>query len=391
MIGWLAENEIGLVQPTRDYGEARRKVHRNVPLSQATTDKFVGTGLLIHTTGNMSRSDILKDEEFNVTVDALRLVRSVSMYQWRQTVETYKIVNGTRDVFSYSKEWSTTFHNSSEFGNSENEEPIYEGDELVQNPSSFPVSPKVWTHEPITLGDDLILPPEVVERLDTRRVDTETVVIRVDDGASASSGPVSSANDETPQIGDVRVRWRVLRADQITVIGQVNAVKELISWTPMRGKDVLLVEPGNIPVNTMFDFVEGTDIIRRHIVRFVFIFWMVMAVTCMLKPLAEEHRTVRKIPIAVLIAIPIASLVITIAWIWHSPEIFGPIASLLAVVVGCICYVIFRRRKKQASLTVTTSDLPSGNDDDHVEMMSPAVVDTTVKDVSAQPPDDIHP
>lgn len=74
----------------------------------------------IHTTGDVQTSDVLRDDEFTVEFNGVRLVRHVEMYQWNENEDTTsekKIGGGTRKTttYTYEKGWFPRLIDSSDF------------------------------------------------------------------------------------------------------------------------------------------------------------------------------------------------------------------------------------------------------------------------------------
>lgn len=84
---------------------------RNVVTVAADSVEAANAGHLIHVTGLADTDATLTDPVFNVSAKALKLKRSVEMYQWKEgsSSKTKKKLGGgteTTTEYSYSKEWS---------------------------------------------------------------------------------------------------------------------------------------------------------------------------------------------------------------------------------------------------------------------------------------------
>ncbi len=83
---------------------------------------------VIHLSGDVTTDSVLSDPDFNVNINALKLVRNVEMYQWQERQETKKertSGGGEKEVttYSYSKTWSPTLIDSSTFKEAGHENP----------------------------------------------------------------------------------------------------------------------------------------------------------------------------------------------------------------------------------------------------------------------------
>ena len=77
-------NEGRAVQTARSLEEGAGLV---VSIPAGTADKG-NDGKLVHTTGDATTTETLRDPEFGVSAQAIRLLRTVEMYQWVQHEKT---------------------------------------------------------------------------------------------------------------------------------------------------------------------------------------------------------------------------------------------------------------------------------------------------------------
>ena len=101
---------------------------------------------LIHISGDVKTDDVLSDSQFNVSLNALRLQRTVTMYQWQEHTETStRRTSGggeeTTTTYTYSKVWSEELIDSSSFH-----------DSGYDNPGSMPYDSKTFLAPNAMLG-----------------------------------------------------------------------------------------------------------------------------------------------------------------------------------------------------------------------------------------------
>ena len=77
-------------------------------------------GKLVHLSGEATTSDVVRDPLFGVAQQALRLTRTVEMFQWQEEKksETQKKLGGgteTQTTYTYTKNWAGQVIRSSEF------------------------------------------------------------------------------------------------------------------------------------------------------------------------------------------------------------------------------------------------------------------------------------
>ena len=75
---------------------------------------------LVHLSGFANTQDILVDKSFAFSLKAIKLIRTVSMYQWKQntSTQTHKKLGGGEEKqtsYTYEKVWSGRLINSSQF------------------------------------------------------------------------------------------------------------------------------------------------------------------------------------------------------------------------------------------------------------------------------------
>ena len=113
---FLFWNEGRAVQTQRSLTEGASLV---VSVDPARVDP-ANDGKLVHLSGDLKPGAPLTDPDFTVTATALRLVRTVEMYQWKEETktETRKNVGGSEETittYEYVRTWSSRASNSSRF------------------------------------------------------------------------------------------------------------------------------------------------------------------------------------------------------------------------------------------------------------------------------------
>jgi hypothetical protein len=105
-------------------------------------------GALVHFIGLAETKYAISDSNFGVSTQALKLKRTVEMYQWVEEAhsETKKKVGGSTETvttYTYSKQWKSDFVNSNRFAKSDSH----------TNPSSMPYTTTVINADPIDVGN----------------------------------------------------------------------------------------------------------------------------------------------------------------------------------------------------------------------------------------------
>jgi len=109
-------NEGRAVTTARSLAEGS---HAVVAVGSASVDP-VNDGKLVYVSGDLTERAPLADQEFGVSANALRLVRKVEMYEWKEESKTErrdKLGGGEEEVktYTYHRVWSDRYADSSRF------------------------------------------------------------------------------------------------------------------------------------------------------------------------------------------------------------------------------------------------------------------------------------
>lgn len=102
---------------------------------------------LVHTTGMATTDETLKDSEFGISQNAIKLIRRAEMYQWQEDehTETKRQTGGsekTTTTYTYDTDWSESVIDSSDFKKPDGH----------KNPTSMPCGSTTQTAQRVTLG-----------------------------------------------------------------------------------------------------------------------------------------------------------------------------------------------------------------------------------------------
>lgn len=212
-------------------------------LPQVDTIDPSAEGKLIHATGLATTDEDVKDEVFGVHGKVLKLARVVEVFQWEE-------VRGETDgTVTYLKRFASQPIDAGKFREPQGHE----------NTRLFPYESRVITAKnahvgalpcPPTLLGKLAkfeaLPP-VQEMLDAAPLDVKSKA-KVADGAL-----FLGAKPETPEIGDVRVTFYVVKPETISVVAKQEASK-LAPYVPNTAAAQAAGSSASV-----FDAVDGTE------------------------------------------------------------------------------------------------------------------------------------
>ncbi|AVP99153.1 hypothetical protein C7S18_19140 [Ahniella affigens] len=307
-------------------------------------------GKLVHVSGKVESNSDPTDPISGVTVSGLGLKREVEMFQWKEkkeTEEVKKVGGGTekRTTYSYYKDWEDEEVDSDNF----------EYESGHENPSDWPLRSERFLSERASLGA-FVLGDQAREELGgwvdlnaDRAIDFPDQFEQFQ--KSGDSEYYHGQNSRDPQVGDLRVRYRVQpEADYSVVAKQDREV--LLPFTTSNGRDLLLVESGKQTAAQMFQAAQDRNAMLTWILRGVgtFVMWIglmtifapitrVLDIVPFLGNLAEKGVAL----ISAVISIFLSVVTIGVAWIFYRPLLGG------TLVVLAVAFVIWMRRGKSAA------------------------------------------
>jgi hypothetical protein len=309
-------------------------------------------GKLVHLNGEATTTETLSDGDFGVSANAIKLIRDVEMYQWAEEKksETKKKLGGGEETvtkYTYETKWSDRAIDSSDF-----KDPVGH-----TNPGEFPVQAHTTTASKVTLGA-FTLSGDLVDRLNESAalaVDAARLPAAMQGKAQAASGGYYlGGNPSSPQIGDTRVSFKVVKPAVVTVVAaQVGDTFE--PYQTKAGKALSMLRYGTLSADGMIDAAQRENTILTWILRFVGFLCMFFGLTMIFRPIAVFADV---IPLfgtllgagigifAGLTAAILSLLVIAVAWIFFRP-LLG--ITLLLLAIGGIVLLVRVGLKKRAA------------------------------------------
>ncbi|WP_417908861.1 TMEM43 family protein [Candidatus Electronema sp. PJ] len=304
----------------------------------------VNEGKLIHLSGKAVTEALLTDPIFGVSsANALKLQRQVEMYQWHESSksETKKKLGGgeeTVTTYSYSTNWSNHAISSSSFKKSAGHE----------NPDSMPYESEELVADKVTLGA-FTLSPSLVSRISGSQalpVNSDIPLPKELEGKAKrhAGGFYIGANPVSPQVGDVRITFKTVPAQDISVVAQQTG-GSFVPYQASTGENIELLQAGIVTADAMFKKAQSDNALFTWILRavgFVLMFAGLGMIFKVLSVLADVLPFLGNVVgagtgiIAFLIAAVLSLITIAVAWVVYRP-LLG--IALLAVAVGLIVLV----------------------------------------------------
>jgi hypothetical protein len=307
-------------------------------------------GRLVHLTGHAETTETLRDPDFGVTARAIQLVRTTEMYQWQEYEKSEsrdKPGGGKETVktYRYSKTWSekaidsTAFHQSWSYDN--------------PGPVPFPSTRFVATA--VTLGA-FTLSRALVDEMKEREAlpvtgDMATALPRSTGMRLVGDGYYRGLEPGTPRVGDVRVRWSVVRPQTVSIVGGQSGTS-FAPYQTRAGDALLMLEAGPRSAVSMFRAAVAVNSVLTWILRaagFVFVF---LGVLLVFRPIAVLGSVVPLFGslleaglglFSLGLAAALALVTIAAAWVFYRP-LFA--FALLLATVGALLF-LQRRAARQ--------------------------------------------
>ncbi|MGA0848776.1 MAG: TMEM43 family protein [Chthoniobacterales bacterium] len=310
-------------------------------------------GKLVHLTADATTEEILVDEDFGISANAIRLQRDVEMYQWKETEEseTRKKLGGgeeTVTTYTYSKQWSSGLNDSSNFQQPEGHE----------NPSEFPYDSMTWDAENVPVGA-FYLSPDLISQLSDF---ADLPVREIPEGAAwpedatlSKGGIYLGANPAQPQVGDVRIKFSVIEPGPVSIVAAQNG-DTFADYQTKAGGTIAMIVPGNVPAQQMFEDAIATNTLVTWLIRlggFILIWigfgllFAPLSVLADVVPLFGNLVGAATGLIAFLLALAVALIVIALAWVFFRP-LLAITLLVLAVVAAVFGFRAFRKKPQAA-------------------------------------------
>jgi hypothetical protein len=314
-------------------------------------------GRLVHLTGLAETDDVLRDSQFGVSANALKLLRTTEMYQWHEhekEVERSRSDGGKEKVreYSYSRQWSERVVDSDLFHSGT-------GHENPEGP--MPFASTALVARTVTLGA-FALSRELVDKIEkTDRLPVAEAVPPPLGPAGARMRPhdgglYGGLDPASPRVGDLRVRWSVVRPQVVSVVaGQSGS--SFAPYQTRAGDALLLLAAGQQSAVAMFRSEALANSILTWILRAAGFLFVFVGVVLVFRPIAVLGSLVPLVGTLLEAGLwafgfgfagVLSLATIASAWVFYRP-LFA--LALLALMAGAIFWLRRRgaRRNRAAS------------------------------------------
>lgn len=310
-------------------------------------------GKLIHFTNEARTPSVLTDEAFAISENALKLKRTVEIYQWteEQQTSTVEKIGGsseTSTTYSYKQIWSeqlidsSTFQDKVNYPNPQNK--ILENFEQAASPVSVGV---------YTLPDRLVSSLADYERLNLANDLLISLPYAQQEQWQIFNNYIYQSADPTnPQIGDARIWYQIIKPGLVSVIAQQNG-ENLQAYQTKNGKSIEMIRIGEVSAEEMFAGALQANRLTSWIIRFLAFMFMFLGLNTLLAPLtilvsvipffAKILRFGTKL-LSGVIALLLFLVTIGITWL-----IYRPLIGVMVLFLAVLVIIIFSRLKKKGA------------------------------------------
>lgn len=293
-------------------------------------------GRPVHLTGKAVTEEVLKDELFQVSATALRLITSVRMFQWHEseTTETKTTAGGgekTVTTYEYEKAWSSYPVDSSLFSYPEGHE----------NPPMPYESAELLTKEAMVgafrLNEDLVSQIGGAVPLELTAENRAALPEAMREGFKDSdSGYYQGENPSIPEVGDLQVSFSVVPPNLVSFIAKQKG-NTFEAFVAQNGRAFSPLRMGGLSVEEVIAAERGELKILTWTIRLVGLVLMVIGFAMIFRPLAVVSSFLPflgdivgtgTLVMAILISLGLSLTTIAVAWVFSRPLLGMPLLVL---------------------------------------------------------------
>lgn len=354
-------NEGRTVKTTRMLKEAQGVC---VELGDINSVNAEMNGKMIHATGLATTDEILREDQFGVSANAIKLSRTVEYYQWVEhtSTETKDKVGGGQETittYTYDTEWVSSPVNSSSF-----EDPDYRN---VDNDPLMTIENEELMAENVTFGA-YRLPAGLVGQMNNKvsvpvELDQEYVDYLntefhkvYDVAADAEFVHVTDnvvylgINPGKPYVGDVRITFKKVNPGEVSILAKVNG-DTFEQFTGKNGKTLLSLTDGSVSMDGMFESEHSSNKTMAWVLRIVgillvfFGFKNIFNILVTLLKVLPFLANIANLGINLVCGILTFAwclIVIALGWLFYRPVL----GIILLVAAGALIWYLGKRSKE---------------------------------------------
>ena len=324
LAGWgLFWNEGRAVQTARSLAEGAGIVI-SVPIERVDA---ANEGRLVHVSGLVRAEKPPGDTELNVAAPpgTLRLVRQVEMFQWQENSSSEtrtRLGGGTETVttYNYQRVWHDGRLDSGRFRQPEGH----------QNPQPRHAA-LAFNAQGVMLGGFRI---------------SDAQVSGLSGGETLPEGTrFLGASADTPRVGDLRITWRAIRPEALSIIAAQSG-DGFGPYATRAGDRLFRLDQGRVPAAAMIQAAQEENRILTWVLRAVGVVVVFLGFALILNPLKVLADVIPPLGavigfgtglVAMVLTLVVAPSIIAIAWLVYRPLVgVAILATGLALAFGVI-------------------------------------------------------
>ena len=284
-------------------------------------------GRLIHVTGMLSTGGTVSDPDFALRVNAVRLVRHVDVYQWKEEThsETRTKFGGGEErttTYKYVRTWSDKPIDSDRFREPRghtNPVMIYQSRDLLAPGTRLGV---------FAVPDSLLRNFGEPRRVAATEMQANALQIRVNKSVAVNDGVLYVGRDPSqPAIGDMRISFAEVPLQTASVVA-AQAGSGFAPFPTHTGTTVELIAAGTVPAKIMFQHAEEENVTLTWVLRLMGVIFMLVGFNFVLRPLAVAGSVIPLLGdvigagaflVALACTAAVAPVVIAFGWLWYRP------------------------------------------------------------------------
>ena len=324
-------NEGRTVKTMKTIGEAEQQY---IDVDSSKIDS-ANNGKLVATTGKLQIPNTgVADNSFGVQITGAKLKRTVEMYQWKETCRTDDN-NNTR--CTYDKVWDEEVINSNNFENIN-----------YSNPNYMPYESDTFYAQNVKVGS-FNLDNELLSQLSTKsKINVSDNSNTQQMGLIANGNYYTDVQNDTPQIGDIRISFTYNDASNVSVLAVQNN-NSFSKFTSSSGYSIYELQEGNLNGKEMLAQLTSENNSTKWILRLIGTLLIIFGFAAIIAPL---QRLANFIPIfgtifgwisgfiTFVLGLGISLIVIALAWLRYRP-VFS-----IGLLVGVIVILMLLKKKK---------------------------------------------
>jgi hypothetical protein len=333
-------------------------------------------GQLVHATGPAATKDILVDPVFGLSLNAIRLERTVEYFQWveHSKTETKKKLGGgeeTVTTYTYAQQWAKAPVNSSEFKDPNAAKAKV--NTVLANIENFKAQAANVSFGAYRLPDFMIsaigdaTPPQVtLSEATTANLQNQVALSWRNVQAVPQTSPeisqlvhvsgntvMLSASPAVPQIGDVRVTFMETRPGTVSLIAKLNG-DTFERFHASNGKTIDMLVMGTRSLEDMYSAAHSSNAVMTWILRLAGVCLVIFGLKLIVTPLAVLASVIPLLGtivdvgaglVGVLLGLAWSLVIIAIAWLRFRPLIGLGMVGVAAALIALL-HIKWRSRPK---------------------------------------------